>query len=273
MSDFLVNLLRRGAGLLSVVAPRRPDLPADLPSPDDPENERQRQADTTINPPAERVTSPGDPVSRGVIFSGEAAARTVRDAAPEVDAERPQVRRASPPATPGRTGPPLEPSIAPSPALARPRRHDDSGLPPPVSESVVPPRGVTPGPRMRVTGRRDAAASFATRVESSEPPRPDPAGASSMGSAARFDDTGPAARVPAAMTSSLRPASIATPREAIQGVETERDPVEPGIEVRIGRIEIRSTPAPPAPTRAPRRPPRGFEAHASARRALDRRWY
>jgi hypothetical protein len=46
---------------------------------------------------------------------------------------------------------------------------------------------------------------------------------------------------------------------------------EPRIEVRIGRIELRSAPPPPpAPAPAARR---GFEEFASKRRYQDRKWY
>lgn len=47
---------------------------------------------------------------------------------------------------------------------------------------------------------------------------------------------------------------------------------EPGIEVRIGRIEVRQAPR-SAPSPAPRRQPRGFGGQTLARRHLDRRWY
>lgn len=51
------------------------------------------------------------------------------------------------------------------------------------------------------------------------------------------------------------------------GADTSR------VQVRIGRVEVRThyPPAPPAPT--PPQRPRGFERHALARRYLDRTWY
>lgn len=50
-------------------------------------------------------------------------------------------------------------------------------------------------------------------------------------------------------------------------------PEVPRVEVRIGRIEIRATPPPvPAPPASPQRP-HGFAEYARARRYADRKWY
>jgi hypothetical protein len=43
--------------------------------------------------------------------------------------------------------------------------------------------------------------------------------------------------------------------------------------VRIGRLEVRAPRPPDPPPPASRRPERGFDDLALARRGLDRRWY
>jgi hypothetical protein len=56
-------------------------------------------------------------------------------------------------------------------------------------------------------------------------------------------------------------------------IEAALEEKEPRIEVSIGRVEVRFTQAPPAPAPRQSSRPRGFNEYALARRYLDRKWY
>jgi hypothetical protein len=56
-------------------------------------------------------------------------------------------------------------------------------------------------------------------------------------------------------------------------VEAALEEKEPRIEVSIGRVEVRFAQAPPAPAQRQSTRPRGFNEYALARRYLDRKWY
>ena len=279
MSDFLVNLLRRGAGLPSVVVPRRPDLAAELSRLGDLENEDGGLVTASTNPPAtEPVNGPGNPSTSVPAPSGHAQALSREHrAAPAADGEPLVVRAASLPVTPVCDEPPA--AISPASPLGHARRGQQGtpGFRQPVSSSTAPAEGpVTPNPEVQSIACPTAPIPLAPRVAAPSEARAHGAASPLGHSAAHGVDAAPLASspVPSTTPSSLPLTSIAASREAaLQVLESGHGPVEPRIEVRIGRIEIRPAPASPPPAQAPRRSPRGFQGHALARRSVDRRWY
>ena len=258
MSNFLLNLLRRGAGLPSIVAPRMPDLPSDLLGRVGSEILETESAGGTPNLPTSRMVRSSDAQTISVSPSGRVRPSreerpTVPDAQPERPVERTESSRVAlhtEALTESNTAPRTERArpLAPSPEESRPRE---------ASSVVSAVKHTTPEGR---PPRDQDAATFPAPPEHSASRRVDaPTG------------TVVPARQP--LSALLPPSAIGMLREGEQVSDRDEREPEPHIEVRIGRIEIRPPAAAPPPMRATRRPPRGFQTYASARRALDRRWY
>jgi hypothetical protein len=266
MSDFLVNLLRRGAGLQPVATPRRPDLPAEM-----------------------EETAPRD--DRREAGDGLPALAAQAGAAPEIDGRRPDEEALQPPPAAARPVPgppagglpPARPTAAAS-ATARVAERREEGRHPqaPVLASAPPPAERSTEAARRPPRPGDAPAPG---DDLREPRPPLPAAEIATPALARTADVAAAPTSPAPPATPVPPAAPAralpAARSPLAALTPDRPPSgprvsdpaggeeEPRIEVRIGRIEIR-TPLASAP--APRRAPRGFAEHALARRYLDRRW-
>ena len=254
MSGFLANLLRRGAGLPPLVAPRRMDLPADLPVPDG-EEDQEGLSPAVSAPPEPERRSPETSVSP----------------APPVPAKAAEAPRTA-----------LVPPEAPLLALAPPREQAIQTPASPRPAPEPPPEPAAPFSPQQDDRPREAPEMV--RVIAAPPPSPPPFTISSETPEERITAPPvqpplPAPAPPPAKPAVVEPvllAPISPPPEtpaALHALDEARPPEEPRIEVRIGRIEIRQAPPPPLPAPAPRREPRGFQEHSLARRYLDRRWY
>ena len=239
MSGYLANLARRGAGLAPEISPRRREaLP--LPATAREGGEAGEPIDTPLDAAAGRGGS------------GRVAGSSPR---PSVDGLGVEMRE-----TPGGTGtsgdgtPTWSGHEATGRAEPRPT-HPDLPLPEPRSADLTQP---------------SAPATPALSAERVEPPptRPDPP----LPEASRPEPP------PQGPVASLEPrprgeAERPLPRAAVAVVvppESQKSE-EPRIEVRIGRIELRSAPPPAPPPAPPAR--RGFEEFAAKRRYQDRTWY
>ena len=63
------------------------------------------------------------------------------------------------------------------------------------------------------------------------------------------------------------------PPAAAASAPVAPEPEEPRIEVRIGRVEIKTAPPPVRPAPAPPKGPKGFREQAAVRSYRDRKWY
>lgn len=264
MSDFLANLLRRGAGLQPVVVPRRPEVPGE-PFPD---------GDTAEELPQAALAEPVPVAPEPVHLPAEAG----RIEAPPV-APPPQTVQtvAAPKPSPGLSAKPIPAPERYSPMPPAPPRPEQA------SARQELPVVTTMQPRATPTLGRAAMPAFEPEPQppvlpaalaataAPEPPSPvlgrsedlalPPPPAPSPVPVER-EETWPAVAVQPS------PEAVAIPEILREAAEPE----EPRIEVRIGRIEILQAPPPPPPALAPRREPRGFADHTLARRYLDRRW-
>lgn len=269
MSDFLVRLAARAAGLAPGAAPRPPDLLAGLLAPE-PEVEEAPEAGLLAEPRS-RVPSPAAPAA-------EQSARPAPAWAPASEAP-PAARPPSP-----------EPVVKPAPTRAAPA--------PPLAPREARVAAAEPAPRgaERVTDQSRPSApvgpamdqGMETNVSPPDPPRRTPrpirpaarwqpkadAGGPPMGlrgieaTADRPVDWDPQPAPLPVVAAAPPPAPLAWPAEAARARAEE-----PGIQVRIGRIElVAPPPAAPEPQR-PARAPRGFRDRGLSRRHLDRRWY
>lgn len=275
MSGFLTNLLRRGAGLPPLVAPRRMDLPADLPVP---EGEEEWAAPDVLSPadPAmpepERRRSPEAadspaPAPQAPVKAAEAAAEAMRTA-PVPSVPPPVLAQAA------QTAPREQAARAPVLPKPAPEQPPEPAVPPPLRQDQL--REAQETIRVLASPRVNPPllpVPIETRIERiAAPPEEQPLSLPAPAPPAAT----PKAAPPAAAEPPLPLAPIAPPPEtpaALHALDEAQPPEEPRIEVRIGRIEIRQAPPPPPPAPAPRREPRGFPEHSLARRYLDRRWY
>jgi hypothetical protein len=292
VSDYLVRLARRAAGLAPAAAPRPPDLsaepmltgevgPAGEPPPvETAEEDAPPSGDVTGSSGARKQPPAADrPVSapRAAAPDDRGEAAPVRGAGmPLEDASAASIRPVAPPAPP-----PAQARMAVVDPLPTPARHPafaersaDSGeeelVPadarserPAPAEARTMPEPTSPRPRLIPTS------ATAVEIAPSEPPRvvvaarrdpePEPAPPLTPPSPAVLVAAIP--HVPGA----ARPAWDAEPAAARQ--------VEPSIEVHIGRIELVQPQPPETPAAAAPRAPRGFNGQEAARRHLDRRWY
>lgn len=248
MSDFLVNIVRRGAGLAAGVAPAPPQLGAvaDIasslsPVPAEPEGGPTSggQGSSVTAPPVTfaralpRVLPPSPaPLEKTDLWRQEPTSSSRSPEAPHA-APSPSPSPSQVQVSPEGLAHPPE-ATAPAPAQPEPRSR------PPVPESRVPPVSLAPNSS---SSPEDGASPRAARPRA-EPPAP-------------------------------APGRLGTAHAA-----SERTPETPRVQVRIGRVEIRvskpaARPSPPPAPKAPAgsRGPRGFSEHSLARRYLDRRWY
>jgi hypothetical protein len=280
VSDFLVRLARRAAGVAPTAIPRPPDLPAELLVPvadrEDAIGERTAEWPATADaegvepaaPGAPTPAEPAPPFSPPVRVEAALPQTTLRPAR-ETEAPAPVTREGPPSEVP-----PLVATVPRPPepvaVLAREEaRREESAEPAvfaePQARGAEPETRVLPAPRpvdvmpaRTEADREDEGDDPLVVVVAPVPPTGEPD--------ARRSDF---AEAPLPMVSAgPAPAPVAWPAEG-----READP-EPSIQVHIGRIElVPPPPPPPSIPAAPRRVPRGFGEMGMARRHLDRRWY
>lgn len=270
MSDFLRNLVRRGAGLAAVVAPRGAPPSVEIAAEDVVEEARAAQAAVEPMPPVR-----ARPV-RAEVVPEKTQPRRMEAAparAPEKHAEaapasvRPASREPQAPASPRREAAREEISRSdvvkrekPVPQAVELEAHAQPESAPEVLERPEPPQAPAAAASQVLILR--APAAEAPRREASVQPRqaerPAPPPAQTV-----VHIVAPRGTAPVAAEGARGAAS------AIEA-EQEREEQQRGVEVRIGRIEIHQAGPPPAPAR---RPVRGFDSEIPARRYLDRRWY
>jgi hypothetical protein len=275
MSDFLLNVARRAAGVAPVAASIKPaaapaldawagpealeegveETPAPLP-PAEPAGETvppsppQRVAETPVRGSAEAV-----PVVPRPNTAAEPAGleRSVRVEHVHVETPR-AVEGAATGAVAGGAGvsPAVRPAVRAGGRDARAPRGAPVTVEPAEPERVVVPRPESPAP------------VGASRAAGSEPIVA--ARAAPDGSARKAQSSAP---TPAPSAATLRPRVAAEqPLPRQQAMERAAAPPPPRIEVRIGRIDVEiaarpaATPAAPAPVRER---PRGFDAYARLR--------
>jgi hypothetical protein len=235
VSDFLLNLLRRGAGLPPAVAPRRPEPPGELFQLD---RSAAEDAGASAGGPSAASGRPISPLAAGSPAPAPSAPTAASPSGVMAPAAAEGQRPASPAAPPRATPPGTDRREGPQPWPVARSTGDRVEAPPPVSPRPAPLAPARPAPR---------AAPRAT-----VPPEPAPA------------------TLPPQPLAPLAPEEA---RARPPAREESAGPQEPRIEVHIGRIEVRPPAAPPPRAPAPRREPRGFLEHALARRYLDRRCY
>ena len=265
MSGFLVNLVRRGAGLGPSLLPRsEPTWSSEL------EGAAPAQSTSALTAPGQSETPavaaepslgpPGPAGPQPRVLPRDAEPEPVSptaSSAPPAEPSSPAGAGARPEAPPG----PAESTPPASRAEARtelpsPRPTGDPAAPRPPSGSAV---GVPPPASERSPLSEAAARPGAT------PPVPPPL-APGVGEAGSIT---PRPRAD-------RPAGALPARLDVRHPPQPEATAAPRVEVRIGRIEVRVT-RPPAPQAPPASPPAersgGFERYILARRYLDRGWY
>ena len=265
MNDFLVNVVRRGAGLPPVLSPEpstAPDFsgvcreplggeadsppPAPVPPPAAPE--------PTLIPDIQRSAEPPAPAAFIAPLVSAPASSSLVTPEPLADEVEPPSGIRAPRSDPGRepqhaqetNRPPLEPARSGE----APRDPITGGEAPEPAPPVLEPRqpsshGGTPAPL--VTPRRETPEPPPLRAEGSAQVAPRSLGSWGPGGPpVRLD---PAKQAPAPATE--------TPR----------------IQIKIGRVEVRVAKPPPAATPRPPERARGFGDYSLARLYLDRVWY
>lgn len=284
MSEFLLNVVRRGAGLPTAVAPRerrtdeepsedalervtveagpvpgvtpvRSERPAPQPPATAPAPEPAPLAPSGTDRSAVSRTTPE---RRSGTFATAAGAS--RQASPR--AERPFTRVQAPSEETASAGAPTVPTTSAGHAPSAPQPM----APAPAAQAVAPLRPLPALPRESAGPRTGhvprVAASPVSSIEpppglrhsaSAEPPSPEDK------AAGEGPPRAPARVQPAAAPVLAWPVADSLPA--------------PRVDVHIGRIEILPPAVAAPPPSPPRRRPRGFAEHASARSHRDRRWY
>jgi hypothetical protein len=280
MSDFLRNVLRRGAGLAPVLAPRPPDLLGEAA-------EIMRESEPVDASRA--VLTPQTPVEARTLPAPSASLASVPHAITPATGKQLEPAATPSAATPAssETGPPVRPASVPERAIemtlppaspAAPR--EQAVLAPalaaavvltPVSEPVpeIPPN--RPLPVIEPLPPPSRAESHPPQQEASRQP------------VVRREAEPPAVYLPPEIRQEPAPEVMPGPSRPVTPAVAEAFPdggadrLEPGpqepeatsspVHVTIGRIEVRHA------VPIPRRQPRGFDDLAAARRYLDRRWY
>jgi hypothetical protein len=250
MSDFVSNVVRRGAGLGAVVWPRRREVPLEQDLPDWPPPEATAEESTS----APLETAPPAVSERALLRPRPAGLPgRIDDATP--DGPAPSVVR-----LPSANG--ADRTIPASPLQPRPTT-------PSLAASTLKPASVAEPPV--VTGLREELPLESGRTDSVLVPVASPDAPKSRRESDRavaaLVDAPPRTRVLLVPASTV-PSPVTLP-PARQGVGS----TTPRVEVQIGRIEIVQAQSPTRPATRPRRLPRGFAAQAPSRRHLDRRWY
>ncbi len=290
MSSYLGNLARRGAGLAPVMAPRAevsPVIPLSDPAPfSEPD-----QGGLETFPVSEKTPAPSgslEPATGALLPArphppvpspeGEGEKRVSVEF--EVRSPRQSHVPLSPPVVSVQRHGGLSPIPEDSPPIPAPREQEIS----PELPAASPVQRVTPEPERSLPA---AALASVAPTPRPEPPRvtvpvPLPESVPPAEPSATPKVENPSIPEPQALSApqaSLALSSPRTPEPALpprpraEPVAPEPpEPAEPRIEVRIGRVELRTAP-PPAPPPAPSRERRGFEDHALARRYLRRKWY
>jgi hypothetical protein len=259
VSDFLLNVARRGAGLPAAVSPRQ------RPPHEEPLLEDAAASTVEAGRVPEAVADPDEPhmpvepgPSGAVPEPAPPSRAPNRVSVTRMTPERPAETTATPSRPPREERPPVQRTVA----RAAPRTTVSAEAAPEPAQPTVRAPSLGPRPRPK---------DVQQEVASTPPPR--------------FTSTPSAVHEPVAEQRPIpaeHPADPATlvpvrvqPATAPALAWPVADPtlVAPHVDVRIGRIEI--LPAPPAvplPS-APRRQPRGFAAETSSRSYRDRRWY
>lgn len=291
MSDFVLRLARRAAGLAPTAVPRPPDLPPELLG--EAGNEEPEMVDAWPAAPASAETRSVEahfpsPARLPPLVDGTAPARpSAPDARAAVEV----------PATPRAAIGDADRSSRPEPA---PRAEVRPALPPPVPTPIV---AAMPDPRMApahpsardgepAAARELAEVATPAAVIARAEPRAAPEPLAAVDEPRVFESDGKASDPPPLVTMVLAepstrgaeeegrreaplPVVAAAPSEAEHPAwpQAREAQEEPRIEVHIGRIELAPPPPVFAPPPAPARVPRGFGEQRLARRHLDRRWY
>jgi hypothetical protein len=276
MSDFVLNLLRRGAGMAPVIAPRLPNFPDELPPLSDAEKPSDELVDLSdAEDLSERPTTPiSDAVAPPLGWRGQSPAVGQLDADSPADAEAVETEAAVPATR-------IKPSLRTVPA-ALPNLDTPATTPPPrrtldSTTSASPWQAISPtAPPPTESTPTEVLSSRLQVVETVPPSLP-------HGESESTVDAGLAAVESAVILSPQpvipSPAGVVLPLPGepfpwqlippVVGPEERSEEARP-IQVSIGRIEIRQA-VPPQPP--PRRQPRGFDGQLLARCYLDRRWY
>jgi hypothetical protein len=238
VSGYLGNLARRGAGLTPEISPRRRQA---LPLPATPREGGEAGGELALRPPEESTPAAakvrgGKEARDGKDLQVSGSPRIAPAPMAPMAASMPEAAVLAP-ATPAAI---VEPVSLPATLLERSALREPRGAErSPVGEPGPAASGAPLAAARAAAARGDAAPASAASLE----PR-------SRGEAER----------PLPRTS----AAVVVPPEP-------RPSEEPRIEVRIGRIELRTAP-PQAPVPAPPAR-RGFEEFAAKRRYQDRKWY
>ncbi|HEX8162181.1 MAG TPA: hypothetical protein VF538_09930 [Pyrinomonadaceae bacterium] len=304
MSSFLVNIIRKGAGLPQE-APPRPSAggleglpPADAdeedaaallttetdatfedePQPRVEKNMRAHRPDSITEGTDEASSSEptrarkAAPVAREKRSDGDVGghARGPRDAAADFRAAHEESESLSP-----RAPAPAPDDVAFRARPAAPRftrepahdeRADDFSARPSSTETAHPEGDGVAATISENARTAERRSPFAARAD-------ERASGGEEGETAESFPYADAARI---VPRAQEPGDAGLKSSALAGDAASRDSQgeSPRVEVRIGTVEVRMsnpTPQPPAATRASA--PRGFESYTAARRYLDRKWY
>jgi len=298
MSDFLVNLVRRGAGLAPEMSPKpvvglnSSALLAEahhgvaekgLESEAEDRLERTRESETSRSMMIQRLPASAGSVAAGLTPRNVEAPLSHRNPLSSGAVSSPISARegtSRPGPRPGWTT--TAPRSEEDPHEHRihgPRRPETFQA---VERDVLLPRNDTSSPSEKLSPgtlveKRERSVLPEWQTEQNEPPSPrDVASASGFDVEGRLRD--PLASTKRAVAIAPRlgpswdpgspPARLSAP-QAAPGAEASTT----RIQVRIGRIEIRVVKPPAQPTPAPTHKPGGFAEYTLARRYLDRVWY
>jgi hypothetical protein len=281
VSDFLLNVVRRGAGLPPAVSPR-PRVQHEEPRAEEkepPALETEGAHGSVADRDEERA--PAEPRASGAVGEHASPPRPAREPvslAPVAHAPHPDATATMPGARRG-----------PSSAVERPLSHVPT--PPRSAPSTVPPATPSPVAAQAPVGVRPATAASAGKADGFPPARQAPPPASTSPPPDEVARTAVLTPLqPRESTSSrgsepdvdLRPvhgSTLAAGRlrpataPALEWPVAVPAPEAPRVDVRIGRIEILPAPLAVPPPSVPRRQPRGFAEETPARSYRDRRWY
>ena len=267
--SFLHNLALRGAGLAPRAAPRQepifpeiPSTPAETPPMETGGGALSREAGegrggVFTAPPSEEPRKPeGRRQPEGEVRALEPSPPAPLPAAHPAPRERGVRQRAA--------SPPSEPAIVAGEAPALPGKTDGVEVEP-RSSPLSRGSGRAAGRGAGGEGRRPQTPPSNALPQLDPIPEPDPAIKPQPEPAILQSEPAPPVIEP------RPPQSVLTP--AVASAPATPEPEEPRIEVRIGRVEIKTAPPPVRPGPAPPKGPKGFREQAAARSYRDRKWY